>query len=145
MEKFHKHYPGIRLRITNGTTPQAIAALKSALVDMAVVTTPFEVHKPLKSVELRRFSETLICGADYDEARAPHTLRDLDDVPMISLGQGTSTREFYSDYFARRGLRLRVDMRARAICLIKDASRTLSIAARELEKMLLLSSGAGVN
>ena len=189
LEKFHKRYPGIRMRITNGTTPQAIAALKSALVDMAVVTTPFEVHKPLKSVELRRFSEALICGADYDEARAPHTLRDLDDVPMISLGQGTSTREFYSDYFARRGLRLRVDMEAatmdqvlpmierglgigfypeelcaqaisegrvkrivladeppaRAICLIKDASRTLSIAARELEKMLLLSGGAGAN
>ena len=28
---------------------------------------------------------------------------------------------------------------------IKDASRTLSIAARELEKMLLLSGGAGAN
>lgn len=186
LEGFHKRYPGIRLRIINGTTPQAIASLKNALVDMAIVTTPFEVQKPLKSVELHKFRDVLICGRDYADGDMPRTMAELDDRPMISLGGGTSTREFYGDYFARRGMRLRVDMEAatmdqvlpmverglgigfypetmaaqairegrvrlisladeppeRAICLVTDASRTLSIAARALEKTLLMGGRA---
>lgn len=181
LEQFHKRYPGVRLRIINGTTPQAIEALKGALIDMAVVTTPCDVTRPLKSTRLVKFGDVLICGADYAPEKMPQDMRDLDDAPLISLWRGTSTREFISDCFARRGLKLRVDMEAatmdqvlpmisrglgigfypeplaqdaidkglvrriplndppeeRAICLINDASRPLSIAGRALADMLL--------
>ena len=39
---FHRAYPGIRLRISNHSTPQALAALRNGLVDVAVVTSPTE-------------------------------------------------------------------------------------------------------
>ncbi|WP_337595476.1 LysR family transcriptional regulator [Gemmiger sp.] len=39
---FHAQYPGIRLRITNHSTLQAVQAVKNGEVDFAVVTTPAE-------------------------------------------------------------------------------------------------------
>ena len=39
---FHRAYPGVRLRISNHSTPQALAALRNGLVDVAVVTSPTE-------------------------------------------------------------------------------------------------------
>ena len=37
LEAFHNHYPHVRLKISNHSTPQAIASLESGLVDFAVV------------------------------------------------------------------------------------------------------------
>ena len=38
LEAFHNLYPHVRLKISNHSTPQAIASLESGLVDFAVVT-----------------------------------------------------------------------------------------------------------
>ena len=38
LEKFHEQYPHVRLRISNHSTPQAIQALRSDIVDFAAVT-----------------------------------------------------------------------------------------------------------
>ena len=39
LSKFHQTYPGIRLRISNHSTPEAIQAVKSGTADLAVVST----------------------------------------------------------------------------------------------------------
>ena len=44
LEKFHKNYPGIRIRLLNHSTPQAVQAVKEGAVDLAVVTTPLTVQ-----------------------------------------------------------------------------------------------------
>lgn len=49
LEKFHKNYPGIRIRLLNHSTPQAVQAVKEGAVDLAVVTTPLTV----KTAEIR--------------------------------------------------------------------------------------------
>ena len=50
-------YPGIRLKIYNHSTPQAIEAVRSGKVDFAVVSTPAAVEMPLKAVMLQPFQE----------------------------------------------------------------------------------------
>ena len=55
LSAFHDRYPGVRLRLTNDSTPQAIAALRGGHADFAVVTTPFQAPKPLRSTPLLRF------------------------------------------------------------------------------------------
>ena len=39
LRAFHTEYPGIRLRISNHSTPQAVQAVKNGEVDFAVITT----------------------------------------------------------------------------------------------------------
>ena len=40
LRAFHTEYPGIRLRISNHSTPQAVQAVRNGEVDFAIVTTP---------------------------------------------------------------------------------------------------------
>ena len=40
LKKFHIKYPGIRLKIYNHSTPQAIEAVRSGIIDFAVASSP---------------------------------------------------------------------------------------------------------
>ena len=113
LSAFHDRYPGVRLRLTNDSTPQAIAALRGGHADFAVVTTPFQAPKPLRSTPLLRFREILVCGRQHQElARVPVSLRDLAGQSFICIGSGSGTYDFYQELFTRNNLPFRVDMEA---------------------------------
>ena len=73
LHAFHTEYPGIRLRISNHSTPQAVQAVRNGEVDFAIVTTPAEVENGLKMVELMSFYEVLVGGKTFT-ALASQTL-----------------------------------------------------------------------
>lgn len=113
LEIFHEKYPHVRLRISNHSTPQAITALQNGLVDFAVVTTPLKIKKPLQKTSLYTFREILIGGLKYaDFASRIRCLKDLSNIPFVSLGTETSTRELYIQYFLRHNLPFQTDMEA---------------------------------
>jgi len=55
LKKFHIAYPGVRLKICNHSTPQAIRSVRSGEIDFAVVTTPTQLDAPLR-VKTKIFS-----------------------------------------------------------------------------------------
>ncbi|MDO5550684.1 MAG: LysR family transcriptional regulator [Lachnospiraceae bacterium] len=113
LQAFHERYPKVRLRISNHSTPQAIAALESGLVDFAVVTTPVTIKKPLHKIPLYSFHEILIGGLKYaDLGRSVLHLNELTAIPMISLGNDTCTRELYLQYYSSHNLPFHPDMEA---------------------------------
>lgn len=113
LSAFHDRYPGVHLRLTSDTTPLAIAALSNGHVDFAVVATPFQAPKPLRSTPLLRFREVLICGPQHRElARQKVSLRDLTGQSFICVGSGSGTYAFYQQLFTRHNLPFRVDMEA---------------------------------
>ena len=65
LKEFHMKYPGIRLKIYNHSTPQAIEAVKSGMIDFAVVSTPAAVEAPLKEIVLESFQEVLVGGRTF--------------------------------------------------------------------------------
>ena len=113
LELFHHNYPHVRLQISNHSTPQAIRALSHGTVDFSVVTTPIDIKKPLHRTSLLSFREILIGGSSYAAiASRMQSLHDLSEVPFISLGAGTGTRELYSQYFLSHHLVFSPDMEA---------------------------------
>ena len=113
LRAFHTEYPGIRLRISNHSTPQAIQALENGLVDFAVVTSPVEIRKPLHKIPIFPFQEILIGGSKYASLSAePHHLGELSEYPFISLAKDTGTRELYAEYFLNHSLAFHPDMEA---------------------------------
>ncbi|MCB5711338.1 LysR family transcriptional regulator [Lactonifactor longoviformis] len=113
LREFHSRHPGIRIRISNHTTPQAIAALQSGLVDFSVVTTPTGVSKPLEETPLKAFQEILTGGPGYAylAAQTWH-LRDLKEHSFICMDAKSKTYEFYNQYFIEEHLPLEPDMEA---------------------------------
>lgn len=113
LQEFRSRYPGVHIRISNDTTPQAVQHLKNGTADLAVVTTPTGIDAMLDETELLTIQETAICSNAYcDVANRTLTLRELTQYPLISLGQNTSTYRFYASYFAKHGLELQPDIEA---------------------------------
>lgn len=182
LKEFRRLHPQVRLRIYNSTTPQAVAALKERMVDLALITTPFDTSGSLIKKELVVFRDAAICGQAYSNLlQSSLTLEQLTDYPIVSLRKGTATYELYRSFFHSQGLTLSPDIEAatssqivpmvrsdlgigfvpehaakeaaadgsihilslrqplpeRSICLLKRKDLPLSIAARELERMLL--------
>ena len=113
LRAFHTEYPGIRLRISNHSTPQAVQAVKNGEVDFAIVTTPAEVEQSLKMVELTSFYEVLVGGKTFAAlASQSLTLKELVNYPLISLGEESMSRSFYRQFFLDHDAVLRPDIEA---------------------------------
>ena len=105
LKAFHQGYPGIRLKLYNYSTPQAMEAIRSGKVDFAVVTTPVEATGPLKVVTLQSFNEILVSGRTFDRLKDRIvSLTDLKDDSLIGLGRETMTFKFYNQFFLEHGL-----------------------------------------
>ena len=113
LSAFRARYPGVHLRITNETTPQAIERLRSGESDFAVITAPLLTGRSLQQTELLRFAEIPVCGPAYSEMAAHGcTLAELAHCPLVCLGEGTSTYAFYQSFFNAHGQPFRVDVEA---------------------------------
>ena len=113
LSAFRARYPGVHLRITNETTPQAIERLRSGESDFAVITAPLLTDRSLQQTELLRFAEIPVCGPAYSEMAAHGcTLAELARCPLVCLGEGTSTYAFYQSFFNAHGQPFRVDVEA---------------------------------
>ena len=177
LKKYRLRYPGIHIRISNHSTPQAIAALKGGTADIAVVTTPTVRSASLTERVIRPINEVAVCLPYFSSlANRQVSLSELTNFPLISLGEDTKSFEFYSGFFSAHGLAYRPDIEAftadqilpmvaadlgvgfvpeeflqsedvnkidlkekipeRNIVLIKRKEQPLSVAAKELERLI---------
>ena len=115
LKRFRDLHPNIRLRILNHVTPQTVTALSQGEIDFSVVTTPVAADASLSVTTLLTFQELLVCGTDYAELAASgkrHHLRDLQRYPLVMLGRGTMTYNFYNEWYLRNGAVLTIDTEA---------------------------------
>lgn len=110
LRSFHMEYPGIRLKIYNHSTPQAVQAVKNGEIDFAVVTTPVDAETPLKKVDLYPFREILVGGKTFTALGSQElSLEEVQNYPFICLGRETQTWKFYQQIFEGLGLELAPD------------------------------------
>lgn len=182
---FRARYPGVRLRISNYSTPQAIAALRETTADFAVVTTPVPYAASFQQTDIRTIHEVAVCAPVFQELlNHKVTLEELRAYPLITLGADTQSHALYSGFFTANGLPFQPDIEAftadqilpmveaglgvgivprafirpsddvrvidlvtplppRRVCLVKRKDQPLSVAAGELEKMII-DSGESV-
>lgn len=111
--EFHRDYPGVRIRISNQTTPQAIQALKNGVVDFAVITNPSGVSRPLKEIPLKSFREILVGGPQFlPLSENTWHLRELEPYSFVCMDKKSRSYELYGDFFMEHGLILEPDLEA---------------------------------
>lgn len=105
LKDFRLHNPHVHLRVSNHSTPEAIAALKNGAVDLALVTTPVDEQKSLKIKNVKRVEHVAVCGTAFAElADRSVALSELATYPLVSLGAHTKSREVHEQWFASHGL-----------------------------------------
>ncbi|MDO4978087.1 MAG: LysR family transcriptional regulator [Eubacteriales bacterium] len=124
LQIFHQTYPNIRIHLTNQTSPQAVKDLENGSVDCAIVTSPVSYDRSFHATMLDSFQEILVGGIDLiqnimkssatpkNSTKSPELLhlKDLQDFPLIMLGQGTATWEFYNQLFLKEHLTMTSDI-----------------------------------
>ncbi len=111
LEEYRRRYPGIRLKVSNHSTPQAIETIRDGIADMAIVTTPTVPSAMTVETTVRTFREVAVCSTSFpDRPRGCVGFAELLRYPLISLGEKTKSFEWYSRLFADRGLRYQPDI-----------------------------------
>lgn len=110
LRAFHMQHPGIRLKIYNHSTPQAIRSIKNGEIDFAIVSTPTNADDPLKEIHVQSFRDILVGGRTFTALGSQElSLAELQNYPLICLGRETMTWQFYHDLFLSHGLELNPD------------------------------------
>ena len=111
LSRYHQLYPGVRIKILNISTPQALKMIDNKLVDFAIVTTPADINSRMVATKLSLLQEVPICGANL-KIKNEITFPELLEYPIISLGTGTSTFDFYFEEFLKHNCSFSPDIEA---------------------------------
>ncbi len=124
LERFHAEHPGIRIRVTNRTTPETLALLKEGKIDFGIVSLPAS-DKQVEFRESTPLQDCLVGGAKYRELAATHplSLDVLRDYPLLLLEAG-STRRFLDDYAATHGITLQPEFELGSVDLLVQFARS---------------------
>ncbi|MCR5656533.1 MAG: LysR family transcriptional regulator [Butyrivibrio sp.] len=125
LEKFHELYPGIKVSVTNGPTPETIKSLEDDLIDFGIVSTADEIsdhngknssiHKSdsgsgeqskaacnLKFHEVREIEDIFVAGRRFTSYKNHMLdLKDLENMPLIFLEGDTSTGKYINKFLAK--------------------------------------------
>lgn len=113
LKAYRKKYPGVRIRVFNNSSPQAIETLKSGLADFAVVTMPKSLPKALRWHKITEVPEIPVAGMAFEFLRGRAlTLEELAGYPLVGLNSHTTTFDVYSRIFSEHGLKFLPDIEA---------------------------------
>lgn len=111
LRRFHQEYPGIRIKILNVSSPQALKLTDSKLVDIAIITTPADINSKFTATKLCKLQGVPVCSKNF-KIKDYISMKELTNYPIISLVQGTSTFDFYFEEFLKRGCHFTPDIEA---------------------------------
>lgn len=111
LEIFHQLYPGVRIKISNQTTPMTFHDFKAGKIDLAMVTTPCNCMEPLKLTPVKTFNDVLVGNREYAHmAKKTWHLSDLEKYPLVSLSRNTMSYQFIQKFYAAHNQPLRLDI-----------------------------------
>jgi len=142
LEQFHARYPGIRLHLNHGTTPETIAFLKEGRIDLGVVRMPI-VDPQLDVTSSFQLQDCFVAGARYEELRDQVlSLEMLMDYPIILFSRNSRVRVNITELVQSYGYNLKPDIEVGSVDLLIECARrglgisyvTREFVSRELEE-----------
>ena len=109
IEKFHRDFPLVKIKITNAPTPETLQHLKEGLIDFGVVSEPIDLNNlSFKFKNVKSVRDILIFGENFKELKNKEgaSIKELQKYPFIMLEKGTSTRLYIENYFRENGVEI---------------------------------------
>lgn len=99
IEKFHRHYPGIKIVVSNAPTPNTILSLNAGKIDFGIVSSPIEESKDYKVIPVGEISDIFVAGRRFDWlSKKIVPIEELNTLPTICLEENTSTRKYIDKF-----------------------------------------------
>ena len=125
LQKFHKSYPDVRIKITNSTSIGCVELLDKGQVDLIVCNSPnsrLNTHRQVQVIQ--EFEDIFAANPEYFPfTEKPISLKELLDFPILMLSQKSTTNEYLHQIFTAQGLRLIPEVELNSNDLLLDLAR----------------------
>lgn len=106
LEKFHKFYSNIKLKIINRTTDELCNLIKSGEIDIGICNLPINDN----SLDIRKckdIQDVFVFGERYKGLNSKTiTYEELTKYPLIFLDKRSRSRQYVEEYLFSRGIKL---------------------------------------
>ena len=102
LNRFHKTWPNVHIKVTNQTSIQCVDLLESGQVDLIVTNFPnARLSSQLNILPIHSFRDVFIASREYYPELAGDTipLKKLLDYPILMLDRKSTTSEFLHTLF----------------------------------------------
>lgn len=129
LERFHEQYSNIRIRVTNGPTPETLKKLEEGRMDFCVVSTPFEGKGALEVIPVREIEDVFIAGRRF----IPYKNKMLDftelkELPLIFLERNTASRHYMEEFLKQNQVEVTPEFElATSEMIVQFALRNLGV------------------
>mgnify|MGYP004613554379 FL=1 len=104
LNRFHRSFPNVHIKVTNQTSTQCVDLLESGQVDFIVTNYPnSHLSSRLHTIPIHSFHDIFIANGEYYpglENRPVH-LKELLQYPILMLDRKSTTSEFLHSQFQR--------------------------------------------
>lgn len=122
LEKFHKEYPKIEIKIYTNITSSLINMLKNGLIDLVILNLPYKGDdKDIEMKEIKKIHDCFIVNKDYEDlTHKKLTLNDLNKYPLVLQLKGSNTRNFLDDFCLKNDVVLNSNMNLASYSLVTE-------------------------
>jgi DNA-binding transcriptional LysR family regulator len=108
LNMFHKRYPNIHIKVTNGTSLQCAKLLERNEVDVIVTNSPNSaLNNMMQIIPVKEFRDIFIANSEYFPHKDyPLSLQELQTYPILMLDKRTTTSIFLHNLFLENSLDL---------------------------------------
>jgi len=110
LEKFHRDFPNVKLKIINRTTLELCTMLKSGEIDIAVCNFPVKdpALEVLKCIDIH---DIFVCGEKYRYLSIkPRSIEEILQLPLILLENKSNSRQYVEKYFLSKGIKIQPEI-----------------------------------
>ncbi|WP_313756837.1 LysR family transcriptional regulator [Tissierella sp.] len=141
VEKFHKAYPNIKLKIINQTTDELCKLIKSGEIDIGICNLPIKDN----SLDIKRckdIQDIFVFGERYkDMVTNSITYEELLGYPLIFLDNRSKTRQYVEGYLFSKGIKINPEIELGSHDLLLEFAKVglgLACVVREFSENYLL-------
>ncbi|MCD7767662.1 MAG: LysR family transcriptional regulator [Oscillospiraceae bacterium] len=125
LSHFMAEHPAVKVKCKNALNGRIMEMLHTGEADLAVLHTPFDRTdvRVLRDIDVT--NEHLVAGDRFAEiAKGKRKLKELINVPFVSMPVGTSSRQYLEDFFQSQGLAFEPDIELTTVELVAQAVRS---------------------
>lgn len=125
LERFHKEFPNIHIKVTNQTSLNCVDLLENGQVDLIVTNYPNTNLGSLSAVKkIKNFNDVFIANEDFKKLKGRKlSFKELLEEPILMLDRKSTTSEFLHNLFQQHQLDLVPEIELSSNDLLIDLAR----------------------
>lgn len=125
LERFHKEFPHVHIKVLNQTSIRCVELLETGQVDLIVVNYPNSYLSNVSSIKkIRTFRDIFIANQAFSEPKDRKlSFKELSQYPILMLDRKSTTSEFLHRLFLQHQLDLVPEVELSSNDLLIDLAR----------------------